>query len=58
MFIIFKIREIQIKLILRFHLTSMRIPEVNKATKIGEPSFTVGGIAEWWKSVWKTYREL
>lgn len=36
----------------------MRIPEINKATKMGEPSFTVGGIADWWKSVWKTYREL
>lgn len=47
MFIIFKIGGMQIKLILRFYLTPMRIPEMNKATKIGEPSFTVGGIADW-----------
>lgn len=48
-----EIRKLQIKITLRFHLTELRMPEIEKTNDIktwqgcgkGEPSFNVSGIA-------------
>ena len=47
------IRKMQIKTTMRYHLTPVRVANINKSTNVGEdvekrePSCTVGGNADW-----------
>ena len=57
------IREMLIKTTMRYHLTSVRMPIINKSTKTSagedvkkrEPFCTVGGNTDWWSQHRKQY---
>ena len=57
------VREIQIKITMRYHLIPVRIAKINKTettnvgedVEKGEPSYTVGGNASWYSHSGKQY---
>ena len=55
------IREIQIKTTVRYHLTPVRVANINKSTNVGEDAekreswYIVGGNADWCSHCGKRY---